>query len=103
MNGAMISIAGGNGSCLGHVELFPELDRGTGRALVRHHRMAGVGLVLDQHFPVALMHVSQRRPGNLEPAGGRAVDHVVERRQRFAEELLERNPVSARRQKMKPR
>ena len=51
--------------------------------------MAGVGLVLDQHLPIAIVHVAQHAAGDFEPAGGRAVDHVVEARQALTEELLE--------------
>ena len=51
--------------------------------------MAGVGLVLDQHLPIAVVHVAQHAAGDLQPAGRRAVDHVVDARQALAEELLE--------------
>ena len=53
------------------------------------HRMAGVGLVLDQHLPVAVVHVAQHAACHFELSDRRAVDHVVEARQRLAEELLE--------------
>ena len=69
--------------------VLPHVDRGAGRRLVRDHGMAGVGLVLDQHLPIAVVHVAQHAARHLEPALRRAVDHVVEARQRLAEELLE--------------
>ena len=53
------------------------------------HRMAGIGLVLDQHFPVAVVHVAQHAARHFQFPDGRAVDHVVEARQRLAEKLLE--------------
>ena len=56
---------------------------------MRHHRVAGVGLVLDHHLPIAVVHVAQHAAGDLQLSGRRAVDHVVEARQAFAEELLE--------------
>ncbi len=54
--------------------------------------MRGVGLVLDQHLPIAVVHVAEHAAGDLEPAGRRAVDHVVDARQAVAEELLEARP-----------
>ena len=69
--------------------VLPHLDRGAGRGFVRHHRMAGVGLVLDQHLPIAVVHVAQHAAGDLEPSGRRAVHHVVDARQALAEELFE--------------
>ena len=69
--------------------VLPHLDRGAGRGFVRHHRMAGIGLVLDQHLPIAIVHVAQHAAGDLEPASRRAVDHVVEARKTLAEELFE--------------
>jgi hypothetical protein len=51
--------------------------------------MAGVGLVLDQHLPIAIVHVAQHAAGDLELAHWRTVDHVVEARQAFAEEFFE--------------
>ncbi len=59
---------------------------------VRHHRVAGVGLVLDQHLPIAVVHVAQHAAGDFELSDRRAVDHVVEARQAFAEEFLEAGP-----------
>ena len=59
---------------------------------MRDHRVAGVGLVLDQHFPVAVVHVTQHAAGNFELPDRRAVDHVVEARQAVAEEFLEPEP-----------
>ena len=59
---------------------------------MRHHRMAGVGLVLDQHLPVTIVHVAQHAAGHFEPAGRRAVDHVVKARQAVAEKLLKTGP-----------
>ena len=56
---------------------------------MRHHRVAGVGLVLDQHLPIAVVHVAQHAARDLQPAGRRAVDHVVDARQAVAEEFLE--------------
>jgi hypothetical protein len=61
--------------------LLPHLDGGAGRGFVRHHRMAGVGQILDQHFPVAIVHVAQHAAGDFEPPGRRAIDHVVDGRQ----------------------
>src|SRR5690606_21386813 len=40
-------------------------------------------------LPVAVVHVAQHPAGHLELALGRAIDHVVERAERFAEEFLE--------------
>ena len=51
--------------------------------------MAGIGLVLDQHLPIAVVHVAQHAAGDLEPSSRRAVDHVVEARKTLAEELFE--------------
>ena len=73
--------------------LLPHLDRRAGAAFVGDHRVAGVGLVLDQHFPVAAVHVAQRRPFQDQPALGRAVDHVVDGREAVAEEALEVRPA----------
>ena len=56
---------------------------------MRDHRMAGVGQILDQHFPVAIEDVAQRRAGDFEPAGRRAVHHVVDGREAIAEIFLE--------------
>ena len=54
--------------------------------------MAGVGQVLDQHFPVAIVHVAENAAGDFQPAGRRAIDHVVDGRKAFAEILLEVGP-----------
>jgi hypothetical protein len=70
---------------------------------MRHHRMAGVGLVLDQHLPVALMHVAQRRPGNLEPPAGERSTMLSIEDSDSPKKSSNEMPVSARRQKMKPR
>ncbi len=56
---------------------------------VRHHRVAGVCLVLDQHLPVAVVHVAQHAACHFQPADRRAVDHIVEARQAVGEEVLE--------------
>ena len=56
---------------------------------MRDHRVAGVGLVLDQHFPVAIVHVAQHAAGDFQPADRRAIDHVVDARQALAEIVLE--------------
>lgn len=40
----------------GRVTLFPDLDRGTGGALMGGHGMVRVGLILDQHFLITAMH-----------------------------------------------
>ena len=62
---------------------------------MRHHRMAGVGLVLDQHLPVAGMHVADRRRLDCELPLRRAVDHVVDGRKALAEIILEGHAVVA--------
>ncbi|MCY1249098.1 hypothetical protein D9M72_626010 [compost metagenome] len=49
---------------------FPHLHRGAGRGFMRHHGVAGVGLIVDQHLPVAAMHVAQGFPGHFELAFG---------------------------------
>src|SRR5262245_52098179 len=72
--------------------VLPHLDRSAGRGLMRNHWMAGVGLVLDQHFPIAVVHVAQHAARDLELSDRRAVDHVVEARERLAEEFLELRP-----------
>ncbi len=68
---------------------LPDLDGGAGRTLMRHHRMAGVGLVLDQHLPIAGVHVADRRGLDGELPLRRAVDHVVDGREAFAEIVFE--------------
>ena len=50
--------------------------------------MAGVGLVLDQHLPVAVVHVAQHAARDLQPPGGGAVHHVVDAGQGLAEVLF---------------
>ena len=55
--------------------------------------MAGVGLVLDQHLPVAAVHVAQWRAFQDQPAFRRAVDHIVDGREAVAEEALEVRPA----------
>jgi len=52
--------------------------------------MAGVGLVVDQHLPVAAVHVAQHAARDFQAAFRRPVHHVVQRGQRVAEEFLER-------------
>ena len=71
---------------------LPDRDGGARGTLVRHHRVAGVGLVLDQHLPIAAVAVAQRRALQHQPPLGRAVHHVVERRERLAEVVLEALP-----------
>ena len=67
----------------------PHLPGGAGRRLVHHHRVHRVVQVLDEHLPVAVVHVAQAAAGDLELALGRAVGHVVDRAQRVAEVVLE--------------
>ena len=38
--------------------LFPHLNRRSGGRFMGDHRMTGVGQILDQHFPVAIVHVA---------------------------------------------
>src|SRR5262245_59917215 len=54
--------------------------------------MAGVSLVLDKHFPVAVVHVAQDAAGDFQLSDRGAVDHVVEAREAVAEEFLEAGP-----------
>ena len=44
---------------------------------------------INQHLPVAVVHVTQHTTGNLQPAFGRTVDHVVDGRQRVTKILHE--------------
>src|SRR5262249_19118368 len=69
--------------------LLPDLDHSSGGRFMRNHGMAGVGLILDQHLPIAIVHIAQHATGDLELADWRAIDHVVEARQAFTEKLLE--------------
>ena len=55
---------------------------------MRDHRMHRVVEILDEQFPVALVQVAQRAADHLEPAGGRAVRHVVDGREGLAEIIL---------------
>ena len=71
---------------------LPHLDRGAGRGFVSHHRMTGVGQILDQHLPVAIVHVAQHAAGDFQPPGRRAIHHIVDRRQALAEIVLEVRP-----------
>ena len=57
------------------------------------HGMTGIGLVLDQHLPIATVQVAQRRALDHQLSLRRAVDHVVDRRQALPEELLEALPA----------
>ncbi len=49
---------------------LPHLDRRAGRGFMRHHGVAGIGLVVDQHLPVAAVHVAQHPTGHFELALG---------------------------------
>ena len=52
---------------------LPQVPRRTGGRFVRDHGMHGVVEVLDEHLPVAIMQVAQRRADDLEtsrPASG---------------------------------
>ena len=59
---------------------------------VRHHRMAGVGQVFDEHFPIAVVQVAQHAAGDFQPADRRAIHHVVDGREAVAEIVLEIGP-----------
>jgi len=72
---------------------FPHLDRRACGRFVRYHRVAGVGLVVHQHFPVAVVHVAQHAAFDLQFAFGRAIHHVIQRGQRFAEKILKTLPL----------
>ena len=57
---------------------------------MRHHGVAGVGLVVDQHLPVAAVHVAQHPTGHFQLAFGGSIDHVVYGREGVAEKIGER-------------
>src|SRR5690606_31457407 len=50
----------------------------------------GIRLVVHQHFPVAVMQVTQHAASDFKPAFRRTVHHIVYGRQRFTKKILER-------------
>src|SRR5437764_14976287 len=54
-----------------------------------NHWVGRVGLVLYQHLPITIVHVAQHAPANFEPPGRRAIDHIVDAAEAFAEEIFE--------------
>ncbi len=78
----------GHGLLRARRSLLPHVGRGSRRGLMGDHRMARVGLVFDQHLPIAIMHVAQHAAGDFEPSGGRAIDHIVDAREAFAEKFF---------------
>src|SRR5262245_65115499 len=53
------------------------------------HRVGSVGLVLQHHLPIAIVHVAQHASSNFEPPGRGTIDHVVDAAEAFAEKLFE--------------
>ncbi len=60
-------------------QFFPDFHGRSGRAFMGDHRMTGVGLVFDQHFPVAFVHIAKRGARDLQPACRGAIHHIVNR------------------------
>ena len=54
------------GRVLGGLALLPDPDRGADGAFVGDHWVAGIGLVFDQHLPIAAMHEPERRSRDLQ-------------------------------------
>ena len=74
---------------------FAQRHRGAGGAFMRDHRVAGVGQVIDQHLPVAFVHVAQHAAGDFQFADRGAVHHVVEAGEGGAEIIVEADAVRA--------
>ncbi len=72
---------------------LPHLDRGASGGHVRDHGMARIRLVLDQHLPVAVVQIAHHAAGDFQPAGRRAIDHVVDTGKRVTEETVEIRPL----------
>ena len=65
--------------------------------------MRAIEVVLEHQLPVAVVRVLEDAARHLELAARRAVDEIVERGLRGAEEVFQRGPLGARDAKMKPR